>query len=80
MAFVKCQDVQRLKEPGFEDRDVCCLKACLLMEAVVRAGAFKEFSEEGVRQRSHCRGCIIGVGVIANGREGEVACIEQLTE
>ena len=46
MAFMECQDVRGLKEPEFEDQDVCCLKACLLMEAVVGAGASKGFLEE----------------------------------
>jgi len=80
MAFVECQDVQGLKEPGFEDRDVCCLKARLLMGAVVGTGVSEGFLEEGMWQRPHCSGCIIGTGLIVDGREGEVACIERLIE
>ena len=48
MAFVECQDVRGLEEPRFEDGGICCLKACLLMEAVVGAGASEGFLEEGV--------------------------------
>jgi hypothetical protein len=48
VAFVECQDVRGLKEPGFEDGDICCLEACLLMEAVFRTGASEGFSEEGM--------------------------------
>jgi hypothetical protein len=47
---------------------------------VMRAGVSKRFPEECARQRPGGRVCIIGVGVIANGREGEVAYIEGLTE
>ena len=50
------------------------------MEAVVGSWASECVSEEGTWRRPRCRGCVIGAGVIADGREGEVACIERLTE
>jgi hypothetical protein len=50
------------------------------MEAVMRAGASKRFPEECARQRPSGGRRIIGAGVIANGRKGEVAYIEGLTE
>ena len=46
----------------------------------MRAGASERFSEECARRRPSGRGCVIGAGVIANGRKGEVAYIEGLTK
>ena len=80
MAVVECQDVGGFEESLFYDGEECGLKACLLMEAVVGTWVSEGFLEEGTRQMPRFRGCVIGKGVIADGREGEVACIERLTE
>ena len=52
----------------------------MLMEAVVGTWASECVSEEGTWRRPRRRERVIGAGVIADGREGEVACIERLTE
>ena len=36
--------------------------------------------EQFTRQKWRARGCVIGVDVIADGRESEVALVEQLTK
>jgi hypothetical protein len=46
------------------------------MEDVMRADASKRFLEECAMRRPSGKGCVIGAGVIADGREGEVAYIE----
>jgi hypothetical protein len=69
VAFMKCQYIRRLEESGFEDGDVCCLEACLLVEAVVSAVVPDEFSHEIAPQRPRSGGNVMGAGVIAGGRE-----------
>ena len=48
MTIVKCQDMVRFEEPGFEDPDVCCLKTSLLVKGVVGTGSAKGSADRGV--------------------------------
>ena len=77
---MECENIGWFEEPRFQNEDVCRLKACILVEGVVGAGAPEGRPQQCAWRRGPLWGRVIGACVIADGREREIAVVERLTE